>query len=178
MEHYGGGAIEIVDYDPAWPRMFQEESLRVAGELGEVVLTIEHMGSTAVPGLPSKPIIDLLVGVRSLTEARARGGERLPALGYTHVTEYESWLPNEAFFRKSVSGRWTHHVHIIEPSNPRWDDWLLFRDYLRAHPETAQEYAALKLRLARDSKDDIAAYRTGKNAFVVAVTTKARRILR
>ena len=154
--------------------MFEEERVRVADALGDVVMTIEHMGSTAVPGLPSKPIIDLLVGVRRLNEARPRAVATLPALGYTHVTKYESWLPNEAFFRKGIPGPWTHHVHIMEPSNQRWDDWLLFRDYLRAHPEEAQAYAALKSRLAAEANDDIAAYRDGKHAFVVAVTVKAR----
>ena len=90
------------------------------------------------------------------------------------MTEYESWLPGELFFRKGVPRPWTHHVHLMEPSNPRGQDWLLFRDFLRAHPETAREYADRKRALAATCGDDIAGYRNGKHAFVTAVTAKAR----
>jgi GrpB-like predicted nucleotidyltransferase (UPF0157 family) len=178
VERYGAGQIVVTDYDPSWPAAFEQERAAVAAALGPLVVTIEHMGSTAVPGLPAKPIIDLAVGVRSLDEARARCRAPLEARGYTYFPEYESWLPGELFFRKGMPGPWTHHVHVMEPSNPRWQDWLLFRDYLRAHPETASAYADLKRTLATASGDDIEHYRSGKHEFIVAVTTKARATLR
>ena len=137
-------------------------------------LAIEHVGSTAVPGLPSKPIIDLLIGVPRLEEAKDRCIERIEALGYIYVPAYASWLPGELFFRKGPPGPWTHHVHLMEPSHPRWEALLVFRDYLRAHPEAARAYASLKRALASSSKDDIEAYRTGKNVFVEETTAKAR----
>ena len=90
MEQYGGGAIAILDYDPAWPGMFEQERANLQSVLGPLVLAIEHMGSTAVPGLAAKPIIDLLVGVHDLTDARSLCVKPLEALGYTYMPQYES----------------------------------------------------------------------------------------
>ena len=174
MEKYGAGSIVVSDYDPNWPTLFEHERTRINNALGSFVLAIEHMGSTAVPSLPSKPIIDLLVGVPSLEEARERCIEPIEALGYKYVPEYASWIPGELFFRKGPPGPWTHHVHLMEPSYPRWDTLLVFRDYLRAHPEAARAYANIKRALAASSKDDIEAYRTGKNMFVEETTARAR----
>jgi GrpB-like predicted nucleotidyltransferase (UPF0157 family) len=174
MERYGGGQIVVVDYDPAWPARFEAECAAVKRALGDLAVAIEHIGSTAVPGLPAKPIIDLLVGVRDLSEARVRAVAPLQALGYAHLPEYESWLPAELFFRKGMPGPWTHHAHLMETSNPRWADFLLFRDHLRAHPEDVAAYAAEKRRLAARFGDDIAGYRTGKGTFVRSAIARAR----
>jgi GrpB-like predicted nucleotidyltransferase (UPF0157 family) len=175
MERYGGGPIVIAAYDPAWTSLFAQERAKLAALLGPLVLAIEHVGSTAVPGLAAKPIIDLMVGVRSLTEARHRCIERLQAAGYAYLPEYQSWLPDELFFRRGSSGSWTHHVHVMEPSNPGWRRRLLFRDYLRRHPDSAEAYAKLKRGLAAAFKDDIAAYRNAKDAFVAETMAKARK---
>lgn len=175
MERYGGGAISVVDYDPAWPEMFEQERANLKSMLGSLVFTIEHMGSTAVPGLASKPIIDLLVGVYSLADARSRCIEPFQASGYAYIPEYESWLPDELFFRKGGPGPWTHHVHVMESSNPRWDAFLTFRDYLRGHPDAASAYGKLKKSLAAEFKDDIAGYRNAKDDFIVAAMVNARR---
>jgi GrpB-like predicted nucleotidyltransferase (UPF0157 family) len=174
VERYGGGAISVSDYDPAWPEMFKQERANLQSVLGPFILTIEHMGSTAVPGLAAKPIIDLLVGIRDLADARSGCIEPLQALGYTYIPQYESWLPDELFFRKEVPGPWTHHVHVMEPSNPRWDAFLLFRDYLCAHPDAASAYGNLKKSLAVAFKVDIAGYRNAKHNFVDAAMAKAR----
>jgi GrpB-like predicted nucleotidyltransferase (UPF0157 family) len=174
MEKYGVGSIVVSDYDPNWATLFKQERTRIENALGSLALAIEHVGSTAVPGLPSKPIIDLLIGVPSLEEARQRCVEPMEALGYNHIPEYASWLPNELFFRKGPPGPWTHHVHLMEPFCPRWDALLVFRDYLRAHPEAAGAYAGIKRALAASSKDNIAAYRNGKTTFVEETTAKAR----
>ena len=98
----------------------------------------------------------------------------MEALGYIYIPEYASWIPGELFFRKGPPGPWTHHVHVMEPSHARWEALLVFRDYLRAHPETASAYANIKRALAASSKDDIEAYRTGKGIFVDATTARAR----
>jgi GrpB-like predicted nucleotidyltransferase (UPF0157 family) len=174
MEKYGARSIVVSEYDPNWPTSFEQERLRIKNALGSFALVIEHMGSTAVPGLPSKPIIDLLVGVPSLEEAEKRCIEPIEALGYNYVPQYASWIPGELFFRKGPPGPWTHHVHLMEPSQPRWEALLVFRDYLRAHPEAACAYANIKRALAASSKDDIEAYRTGKDVFVEGTTAKAR----
>ena len=173
MERYGAGAIVVTDYDPAWPAMFEAERAKLSAALGPLVVVIEHVGSTAVPGLAAKPIIDLLVGVRSLDEAERRCIEPLAAIGYAFVAEYRAWLPDELFFRKGVAGPWTHHVHMMQPSGPGWERRLVFRDYLRAHPDAAEAYANLKRKLAARFKDDIASYRNGKDAFVEDVMAKA-----
>jgi GrpB-like predicted nucleotidyltransferase (UPF0157 family) len=174
MEKYGAGSIVVSDYDPNWPTLFAQERTRIKSALGSYALAIEHIGSTAVPGLPSKPIIDLLVGVPSLEEAKKRCIGPIEELGYIYIPEYASWIPGELFFRKGPPGPWTHHVHLMEPSYSRWEALLVFRDYLRAHPEAAQAYADLKRALANSSVDDIEAYRTGKNIFVEETTAKAR----
>ena len=174
MEKYGAGSIVISDYDPDWPNLFEQERARIKDALGSLVLAVEHVGSTAVPGLPSKPIIDLLVGVPSVEEAGQRCIEPIEALGYRYVPEYASWLPGELFFRKGPPGPWTHHIHLMKPSHPRWDALVVFRDYLRAHPEATRAYADLKRALAASSKDDIKAYRNGKSIFVEETTAKAR----
>ena len=173
-ERYGGGSIVICDYDPTWPAMFEQERTRLHSTLGSVVITIEHVGSTAVPGLAAKPIIDLLVGVRDLTEARSRCIEPLQGLGYTYLAHYESWLSDEMLFRKGMPGPWTHHVHMMELSSPRWEEFVLIRDYLRRHPEIAAAYANLKRALALVFDDDIAGFRNAKRPFLQAVLAKAR----
>jgi GrpB-like predicted nucleotidyltransferase (UPF0157 family) len=174
VEKYGAGSIVVSGYDPKWPTLFVQERTSIKNALGPFALAIEHIGSTAVPGLPSKPIIDMVVGVPSLEEAEERCVSRLEELGYIYIPEYASWLPGELFFRKGPPGPWTHHVHLMEPSHPRWDALLVFRDYLRAHPEAADAYANIKRALAASSVDDIAAYRTGKSNFVEEATAKAR----
>jgi GrpB-like predicted nucleotidyltransferase (UPF0157 family) len=174
MERYSGGAILIQDYDPRWPAMFADEWAHIAVALGSVLVTVEHVGSTAVPGLAAKPIIDLLVGVRSLTQARSTCVAPLQQLGYVYLPEYESWLPEELFFRQGPPGPWTHHVHLMEPTAVRWGEQLLFRDYLRAHPEVAQEYGQLKQALAAAVGDDVVGFRAGKRPFIQAVLAKAR----
>ncbi|MCP3417502.1 MULTISPECIES: GrpB family protein [Bradyrhizobium] len=174
MEKYGAGPIVVLEYDPNWPAMFETERARIEHALGSLALAIEHVGSTAVPGLPSKPIIDLMVGVPSLAEARERCIKPIDTLGYRYIPEYAAWLPGELFFRKGPPGPWTHHLHVMEPSNPRWETLLVFRDYLRAHPEVSRAYAEIKQALAASSREDIAAYRNGKTRFVEETTAKAR----
>jgi len=173
MEKYGAGSIVVSDYDPNWPTLFEQERAGIGNALGSFALAIEHVGSTAVPGLPSKPIIDLLVGVPSFEEAKQQCIEPIEALGYYYIPEYASWLPGELFFRKGPPGPWSHHLHLMEPLHPRWEALMVFRDYLRAHPEAARAYADIKRALAAASKDDIKAYRNGKTAFVEATTAKA-----
>jgi GrpB-like predicted nucleotidyltransferase (UPF0157 family) len=171
-ERYVGGVIVVSAYDPAWPRLFKQESAKLRTALGRLVLRVEHIGSTAVPGLPAKPVIDLLVGVSSLAEARARCIKPLQAMGYNYIPEYEAFLPGELFFRR-LGPAAAHHLHVMEPSNPRWERLLVFRDYLRAHPRAARAYADLKRALAAECRDDIAAYRTAKHDFVEKATEKA-----
>jgi GrpB-like predicted nucleotidyltransferase (UPF0157 family) len=173
VERYGGGPIVISDYDSAWPQKFADERARIQAALGPVATGIEHVGSTAVPGLAAKPIIDILVGVKDLERARPVCVTRLEELGYTHIVVYERWLPDEMLFRKVASGRWTHHVHVTEPSSQRWLEFILIRDYLRGHPDTAMAYGDVKKTLAAKHGDDIEGFRDAKRAFMVQLMNRA-----
>jgi GrpB-like predicted nucleotidyltransferase (UPF0157 family) len=173
-ERYGGGAIVVQDYDPQWPALFEEERTRLQQVLGVMAVVIEHVGSTAVVGLAAKPIIDVLVGVRSLAEAHAACPPLLQPLGYVYVAEAEVWLPDELLFRKGPPGPWTHHVHVMEPTSTRWEEFVLVRDYLRRHPEVARAYGDLKKALALVFGDDIAGFRAAKAPFVQRVLANAR----
>ena len=165
--------IVLVPYDPQWPRLFEQEAARVRDLLGELVTRIEHIGSTAVPGLPAKPIIDLLVGVRSLDEAKQRAVPLLEAVGYSYWRDN----PNKErmFLVKGLppNGPRTHHLHMVEPASDSWER-LLFRDYLRAHADEAQRYATLKHDLVAQFPEDREGYTDGKSKYIAGVMAKAR----
>lgn len=174
VERYGAGKIVVNDYDPMWPIMFAEEESRITAALGRIVMMVEHVGSTAVPGMAAKPIIDLLVTVHDIGEARRSVVAPLEALGYTYFPEYEAWLPDEMFFRKGVPGPWTHHLHLAEPGSPRRDEFILIRDFLRGRPEFARAYGDLKKAVALLFEDDFVGYREAKRPFLGALLERAR----
>jgi GrpB-like predicted nucleotidyltransferase (UPF0157 family) len=167
--------IKIVEYDPRWPGQFDQEAERLRASLPEGALTrVEHFGSTAVPGLAAKPVIDILVGVRSLAEARNTVVPALEPLGYAFW--YDNPRMDRLFFVRGLppNGPRTHHVHVIEDGSPDWER-LLFRDYLRAYPDERDRYARLKRDLAERHRDDREAYTEAKGAYVREVTERARR---
>ncbi len=135
---------------------------------------VEHVGSTAVPNLAAKPIIDIMVGIRTLAEAPLVV-EPLANIGYEYVPEYEVTMPERRYFHKGPEMARTHHLHMVEPTSEFWKRQLAFRDYLRAHPDAAEEYARLKRGLAVQYQWDRNAYTDAKTEFVQAVLSKARR---
>jgi GrpB-like predicted nucleotidyltransferase (UPF0157 family) len=170
--------ISIVPYDNAWPRMFEEEKRHLLECLpGELIRRIEHFGSTAIPKLASKPVVDMLVEVSSLAETKERIVPVLEKQGYDYfwrATHGEDGPPFYAWFIKRDSeGKRTHHIHMVERDFEQWDR-LLFRDYLIDRPEIAREYETLKLTLAREYQDDRVAYTNGKTEFIVRVTQEAK----
>jgi GrpB-like predicted nucleotidyltransferase (UPF0157 family) len=168
----GTQPIEVVAYDPEWPKRYERERDRIAAALGEGVVAIEHVGGTAVPGLPAKPVIDIMVGVPDIERAgQAVAG--LINLGYQYVPELESQLPERRYFRRGMPE--THHVHMVALSSDFWEEHLLFRDYLRTHPQAAEEYGKLKRGLAGRFAHDRDAYRAGKIPFIEMVVAAARR---
>jgi GrpB-like predicted nucleotidyltransferase (UPF0157 family) len=168
----GAQPIEVVDYDRSWPARFTEERDRIAAALGDAALAIEHVGGTAVPGLPAKPVIDLMVGVEDIERAGpAVAG--LINLGYEYVPELERQLPDRRYFRLGTPE--SHHVHMVPVSSDYFSEHLLFRDYLRSHPQAAEEYGKLKRGLAGRFRFDRDAYRTGKVPFIETVVAAARR---
>ena len=139
--------VGIVNYDPQWPVLYEEEKGRILGVIGRRIVAIEHIGSTAVRGLAAKPIIDIMVAVRHLIDA-GECIEPLQSIGYEYVPEFEVEIPERRFFRKGPPEARTHHIHMIELTSEFWGRHLLFRDYLRTHPEAAQQYYQLKKELA------------------------------
>jgi GrpB-like predicted nucleotidyltransferase (UPF0157 family) len=147
--------IRIVAYDPGWPARFAEEQMALQVAIGPWVRGgIHHVGSTAVPGLDAKPIIDILVGVGDLDESRACFAP-LAGLDYLYapyLSEVMHW------FCKPDPARRSHHLHLVPTGSKRYRDELAFRDRLRADPEAAEEYAALKHSLAGKFRNDREAY--------------------
>lgn len=170
--------IELREYDAAWPELFRAEKEHLVACLPRDLLgRIEHFGSTAVPGLAAKPIVDMLVEVRSLEETKTRIAPVLEAQGYDYF-----WRPSFGdstppfyawFIRRDAAGRRTHHIHMVEAHFEHWDR-LLFRDFLIANPGVAAEYGELKRKLASAHGGDREAYTAGKTEFVTRVTESAR----
>lgn len=137
--------IEIVPYDPSWPAAFEMEAARLRDALASVALRIDHHGSTAVPGLSAKPIIDIQLSVETVQPLSAYAGQ-LEALGYTHVPHADdSFCP---FFHRPLHWPHSHHLHVVEKGGHEERRTLAFRDYLRDHSEVAREYEALKRAVA------------------------------
>jgi GrpB-like predicted nucleotidyltransferase (UPF0157 family) len=162
--------IEIVPYDPAWPARFDEEAALLRRGLAPwLVGPIEHIGSTAVPGLAAKPVIDIMAGVETL-EASRPSIAVATGLGYCYWP-YQAHL--EHWFCKPSAAYRTHHLHLIPIGSSQWFRAIAFRDYLRAHPETAGDYAALKQRLAWEHHLDREAYTDAKRPFIDRITALA-----
>lgn len=164
-------AIDVVQYDPAWSAQFQAEAATLTELLRPWLAgRVEHIGSTSVPGLNAKPILDMMAGVHDLTCASAA----IPLLSRRGYIHYQHRPATLAFYklRPGDPGQASHHLHLTEPGSTLWNERLAFRDALRADPALARQYQELKDRLAADSPD-LAIYTAGKRAFVVRVLEEA-----
>ena len=164
--------VIVSPYDPQWPAEFAAEKARLAEALGTLAQRIEHHGSTAVPGLAAKPIIDIQVSVESLQPLVAFITP-LSSLGYVYVPHPDD--DRCPFFHRPVDWPHTHHVHLVVTGGEEEERTLAFRDYLRSHPEVAAEYAHLKRHLARDADATTLA---GREAYAVAKSTFVERVTR
>jgi GrpB-like predicted nucleotidyltransferase (UPF0157 family) len=167
-----GEPVAIVPYDPAWPARFEAERVRIAAAAGPLVLAIEHIGSTAVPALAAKPIVDILGGCASLADAERTA----PAL------ERDGWdyrgdlgIADHRILLKHVNGARAFHLHLCERGGDFWRRHLAFRDALRARPDIVAAYATLKRELAARYRDDRVAYTEAKTDFVTATVVAATR---
>ena len=158
------GTVVLAPHDPAWAAEFQAERARLLAALNGLPAAIEHVGSTSVPGLPAKPILDLQGG-RPAGSATGPYVAALEGAGYVHRGEHG--IPGRDYFvRDDAEGRRTHHLHLVEHDGRLWREHLAFRDYLRANPARAAEYAALKQELAARYADQRATYTSSKAAFI------------
>jgi GrpB-like predicted nucleotidyltransferase (UPF0157 family) len=160
--------VVIVEYSPSWPPRFAALAARAAAVLWAMPVAIEHVGSTAVQGLPAKPIIDLDVIVAREDVVRAL--ERLATLGYVH--QGDLGLPGRESLRWP-SGEERHHLYVCTADTPALRDHIVFRDHLRAHPDVARAYGALKRALVAQGTPDREAYQAGKAEFIDTVTRAA-----
>lgn len=160
------GIVRLDDYHPQWAALYCLEAQRLRTALGDIAVDIQHVGSTAIPGLKAKPILDIAVGIRHVNAALDCHAP-LAALGY----EYASWagIEHEYVFGKGVAR--THLLHVVEYDGPLWRNYLVFRNALRAHPDLVQQYAALKIELSRRFAHDRAAYTAAKAPFIHTILT-------
>lgn len=163
------GPIIIEEYDPFWPRQFEMLRSRIAPIVGPLAKTIEHVGSTAVPGLAAKPIIDVDILLRSADDLPT-AIQRLYSLGYLHRGDLG--IPGREAFRAPAHD-FPHHLYVCLPEYPEFARHIAFRDYLRAHPEDRNAYARLKRDLEKKCRTDRGAYTEAKGEFVTSILGRA-----
>ncbi len=162
--------VEVVPYDPQWPDVYRAEIKHLLPVIGAQVIAFHHIGSTSVPGLSAKPTIDILAEVQSLAVLDACN-EAMRALGYD--PKGENGIAGRRYFNKLAGEVHLCHLHAFETGHPGLEQHLLFRDYLRAHPDTIREYEGLKLELAEKFTFDAPAYTAAKADFIESVLQKA-----
>jgi len=158
--------VEVVPHDPNWRSAFESESKLIVLALRDNMVAIHHIGSTAIPQIHAKPIIDMLVEVKDILKIDTHSSG-IEALGYQAMGEFG--ISGRRYFRK---GR-THHIHSFEVGSPQIERHLAFRDYVITHSEAAQEYSKLKRKLAKKYPDNIHAYMDGKDGFIKEIDLKA-----
>jgi GrpB-like predicted nucleotidyltransferase (UPF0157 family) len=164
--------IQIVAHDPRWAAEFERERAALAAAAGDLAVAIEHVGSTSVPGLAAKPKLDIALGLRDMRDAAALAAP-LRAIGYENAPVDEN-VPDWIVYTKRENGRGSVNLHLVEHAGRRWTDYLAFRDYLRAHPEAARDYEALKRELAAEFGRDRIGYPEAKDDFVREIIERAR----
>ena len=161
--------VTLVPYDTTWPLEFAAEADRIERACAGLPIRLEHIGSTAIPGMSAKPVIDILAG-----RPGNMSGEKYVAafrqLGYEHKGAYG--IPGRNYFRRGVPR--THHVHLVSWSSDFWHDHLLFRDYLRENPDSAREYETIKREIAETYMFDKENYTDAKGPFVRSIVRRAR----
>jgi len=164
------GTVKIETYNPKWKDMFNEEKENLKNIFNNLAINIEHIGSTSVEGLSSKPIIDIAVTLNKLDD-------------FDKVKEYfekepysvkEDCVSDEILIRKGSEDNRTHFIHVMEKTSPRYKNTILFRDYLRNNKEVLEEYEELKKELAEKYADDRKMYTASKNDFIQKVLKKAQ----
>ena len=174
LEKVAKRKVEIVNYDPQWPMLYKKEKTLIQKAIGHTIVGIEHIGSTAVPGLGAKPIIDILMAVNHLSDAE-QCIEPLQSIGYEYVPEYEASIPERRYFHKGHPPKEQHyHLHMVELTSDFWKKHLLFRDHLRTHPKIAQKYHELKKRLALKYGSNREGHTEAKTSFIKTIVAKAK----
>lgn len=162
--------VEVVPYNPNWSNLFEVEAKQWFNLLNLNVIAIHHIGSTAIPNIYAKPIIDLLIEVKDINQVD-QCHPTIAAQNYDIMGEYG--IPGRRFFRKHNSnGTRSHHIHIYQQHSPQIQRHLAFRDYMRTHPQAAQQYSQLKQKLAKKYPEEIESYMDGKDPFIKKIDQK------
>ena len=164
--------VKVVDYLHEWKQLFQQESQVLNEIFGDIVIDIYHIGSTAIPEIKAKPIIDILIEVNEIKKVDYFD-EQLIQLGY--IPFGENGIVNRRFFIKGTEVNRTHHVHIFQTGDEEISRHIRFRDYMISHPDEATNYSNLKEELAKKHPYDIEEYIKGKNQFIKEIDGKAKR---
>ena len=163
------GTVRLVPHNPKWAELFEREKQLLKNTFGDAIIAIEHIGSTAIPGISAKPIIDMNIGVESLEVARSMKG-KFEKLGYEHRRfvpgHTKEELKRQELYVKGPETKRTHYAHVTVYGSDYWKADLLFRDYLRNNPAHAQQYAQLKEELAQKYAEDRGTYTKNKEPFV------------
>jgi GrpB-like predicted nucleotidyltransferase (UPF0157 family) len=163
--------VQVVPHDPQWLDAFESEAKQVAAALDKNVVAVHHIGSTAIPNVYAKPVIDLLVEVRDITEVDGQNSA-MESLGYEVMGEYG--IRSRRYFRKdNQEGIRTHNIHAFAAGSAEAQRHLAFRDYMIAHPEEAQRYSELKRKLAEQHSQSMDAYMDGKDDFIKEMDRRA-----
>jgi GrpB-like predicted nucleotidyltransferase (UPF0157 family) len=157
--------VKLHPYDASWPSKFATERERLTSLLPGVFHEVEHIGSTAVPGMHAKPVIDLLAGVESMAFAKSIA-ERICASGYTTSSEFNETLVDRMWFMRWADGHRTHHLHVVLQDSKVWQEHLAFRNSVRSSPSLAARYVAVKHQLAARHSTDREAYTNAKAEFI------------
>jgi GrpB-like predicted nucleotidyltransferase (UPF0157 family) len=164
------GTVQLVAHDPKWAQCFKDERDLLFRIIGEKIVNAQHIGSTSIPGMPAKPIIDILLAVKALADVEALASH-LSKVGYQD--KGTGGVPGRRYFVKGGETERTHHLNFCEMNSSFWVSHIAFRDYLIQHPEIVGEYSALKRVLADKFPNDRAAYSAGKQGFVQFVLHRA-----
>lgn len=162
--------VEVVSYNSNWKKMYKEESEKIKNTLNDIIIDIHHIGSTAIPGIKAKPVIDILAEVKDI-EAVDQYNHEMEELGYEVMGEYG--IPKRRFFRKGGNKR-THHIHIFQAGNEEIERHINFKEYLITHPDKRREYSKLKEKLANKYTYDVESYTNGKSDFIKEIDRKAK----
>jgi len=161
--------IELFDYNPEWPKMFEQEKELIITHFPIKDFLVEHVGSTSVENLKAKPVIDIMVGVPSLPADITPVSDYLKTFGYQYMERYNLLIPERRFFQKDKDGIRTHQIHLTSLHSNFWDRLLFFRDLLRKDAATRELYQRVKSELAKKSWNSVNDYAAAKNEFIDSI---------
>jgi len=161
--------VELAAYNPQWPGLFEQEKQLILPGFPLQDVMIEHIGSTSVPGLKAKSVIDMMIGIPALPGDITAIEAHLKRSGYEYIEKYNALMPDRRFFIKEQDGKRTHHIHMTAMDSEFWKRHLFFRDQLRNKPELNEQYEALKTALAQNDWESTNAYADAKSEFIQSV---------